>query len=79
MDALGPDLAAWMTDNYGAGSSWVDLGTYAVEICRKALQTYGSNRVVCFDFVHKENRSVAGSGDVRGRSLSCQERGLRHA
>ena len=26
---LGNDLAAWMTDNYGAGSSWVDLGTYA--------------------------------------------------
>ena len=26
---LGDDLAAWMTDNYGAGSSWVDLGTYA--------------------------------------------------
>ena len=24
---LGNDLAAWMTDNYGAGSSWVDLGT----------------------------------------------------
>ena len=31
LDALGPDLAAWMTDNYGAGSSWVDLGTYADE------------------------------------------------
>ncbi len=26
---LGSDLADWMTDNYGAGSSWVDLGTYA--------------------------------------------------
>ena len=26
---IGDDAAAWMTDNYGAGSSWVDLGTYA--------------------------------------------------
>ena len=26
---LGDDLASWMTENYGAGSSWVDLGTYA--------------------------------------------------
>ncbi len=26
---LGDDLASWMSDNYGAGSSWVDLGTYA--------------------------------------------------
>lgn len=26
---LGADKAAWMTDTYGAGSSWVDLGTYA--------------------------------------------------
>ena len=25
---LGNDMADWMTDNYGAGSSWVDLGTY---------------------------------------------------
>ena len=29
LDPLGADMAAWMTDNYGAGSSWVDLGTYA--------------------------------------------------
>ena len=26
---LGDGLASWMTENYGAGSSWVDLGTYA--------------------------------------------------
>ncbi len=26
---LGDDLASWMTNNYGAGSSWVALGTYA--------------------------------------------------
>ena len=26
---LGDDAAAWMTDNYGAGASWVALGTYA--------------------------------------------------
>ncbi|MEM9716144.1 MAG: ABC transporter substrate-binding protein [Pseudomonadota bacterium] len=26
---LGADAAAWMTANYGAGQSWVDLGTYA--------------------------------------------------
>ena len=26
---LGDDLAAWMTEKYGAGSSWVDLGTAA--------------------------------------------------
>ena len=25
---LGDELANWMTNNYGAGSSWVDLGTY---------------------------------------------------
>ncbi len=25
---LGNDLADWVKDNYGAGSSWVDLGTY---------------------------------------------------
>ena len=29
LDPLGSDLADWMTANYGAGSSWVDLGTYA--------------------------------------------------
>ena len=26
---IGNEAAAWMKDNYGAGSSWVDLGTYA--------------------------------------------------
>ena len=26
---LGDDMADWMAKNYGAGSSWVDLGTYA--------------------------------------------------
>ncbi|MEL6957737.1 MAG: ABC transporter substrate-binding protein [Pseudomonadota bacterium] len=26
---LGDDMAAWVGDNYAAGSSWVDLGTYA--------------------------------------------------
>jgi len=26
---LGDDKAAWMTENYGAGSSWAALGTYA--------------------------------------------------
>jgi len=26
---LGADKAEWMTNTYGAGSSWVDLGTYA--------------------------------------------------
>ncbi len=26
---IGQDLADWMTKNYGAGQSWVDLGTYA--------------------------------------------------
>ena len=26
---LGDDVAAWMIDNYAAGQSWVDLGTYA--------------------------------------------------
>ena len=25
---IGDEAAAWMKDNYGAGSSWVDLGTY---------------------------------------------------
>ena len=28
LSPLGADLANWMTNNYGAGSSWVDLGTY---------------------------------------------------
>ena len=28
---LSDDLASWTTDNYAAGSSWVDLGTYADE------------------------------------------------
>ena len=28
LSPLGSDLADWMTSNYGAGSSWVDLGTY---------------------------------------------------
>jgi len=28
---LGEDSAAWMTENYAAGPSWVDLGTYADE------------------------------------------------
>ena len=28
LSPLGADLADWMTNNYGAGSSWVDLGTY---------------------------------------------------
>ena len=26
---LGDDVAAWMADNYAAGQSWVDLGSYA--------------------------------------------------
>lgn len=26
---LGPEFAAWVTDNYAAGASWVDLGSYA--------------------------------------------------
>ena len=26
---LGPDAASWVADNYAAGQSWVDLGTYA--------------------------------------------------
>ena len=25
---LGDETAAWVKDNYGAGQSWVDLGTY---------------------------------------------------
>ena len=29
LSPLGSDLAAWMAENYGAGQSWVDLGTYA--------------------------------------------------
>ena len=28
---LGSDMAAWVNTNYAAGSSWVDLGTYADE------------------------------------------------
>ncbi len=26
---LGPDMASWVGENYAAGQSWVDLGTYA--------------------------------------------------
>lgn len=29
LSPLGPDMAAWVGENYAAGSSWVDLGTYA--------------------------------------------------
>ncbi len=29
LSPLGEDTAAWVTDNYAAGQSWVDLGTYA--------------------------------------------------
>ncbi len=29
LSPLGPDAASWVADNYAAGSSWVDLGTYA--------------------------------------------------
>jgi len=29
LSPLGDDAAAWMTENYGAGASWVALGTYA--------------------------------------------------
>ncbi len=28
LDPLGPDMAAWVGDNYAAGQSWVNLGTY---------------------------------------------------
>ena len=28
LSPLGDDLAGWMASNYGAGQSWVDLGTY---------------------------------------------------
>ena len=28
LSPLGDDLASWMASNYGAGQSWVDLGTY---------------------------------------------------
>ena len=32
---LGQQVADWMTTNYGAGQSWVDLGTYADETGKK--------------------------------------------
>lgn len=31
LSPLGADMAAWVGDNYAAGSSWVDLGTYSDE------------------------------------------------
>ena len=31
LSPLGDDMAQWVADNYAAGSSWVDLGTYADE------------------------------------------------
>ncbi len=36
---LGDDMASWVTDNFAAGQSWVDLGTYADEA--GADQFYG--------------------------------------
>ncbi|MGX9354203.1 ABC transporter substrate-binding protein [Roseobacteraceae bacterium S113] len=36
---LGDDMAGWVRDNYAAGQSWVDLGTYADE--NGADQMYG--------------------------------------
>ncbi len=39
LSPLGDDMAAWVGDNYAAGSSWVDLGTYADE--NGADQMYG--------------------------------------
>ena len=39
LSPLGDDAAAWVGDNYAAGSSWVDLGTYADE--NGADQFYG--------------------------------------
>ena len=31
LSPLGDEMGAWVNDNYAAGSSWVDLGTYADE------------------------------------------------
>jgi alpha-glucoside transport system substrate-binding protein len=39
LSPLGGDMAAWVGENYAAGSSWVDLGTYADE--NGADQMYG--------------------------------------
>lgn len=37
---LGDDAADWMRDNYGAGQSWVDLGTYADEDGRENFYAF---------------------------------------
>jgi alpha-glucoside transport system substrate-binding protein len=34
---LGPDVANWVKDNYAAGQSWVDLGTYSGPDGKKAF------------------------------------------
>lgn len=38
--SLGDDAADWMKDNYGAGQSWVDLGTYADENGREKFYAF---------------------------------------
>lgn len=37
LSPLGDDVADWVRDNYAAGQSWVDLGTYANDKGEKAL------------------------------------------
>ena len=37
---LGDDAATWMADNYAAGQSWVDLGTYAGKDGAKAFYAF---------------------------------------
>ena len=44
LSPLGSDLADWMSANYGAGSSWVDLGTYTGKDGKENSMVSPSNR-----------------------------------
>ena len=45
LSPLGSDLADWMSANYGAGSSWVDLGTYTGAEAKTAFMASPLSRI----------------------------------
>ena len=58
---LPEDMAAWVADNYAAGQSWVDLGTYADETGADQLFGYFYNvNVKSLVWYNPENFEDAG-------------------
>ncbi len=66
---LGDDVATFVKDNYGAGQSWVDLGTYK--------DTDGAEKFFAFPYnADLKSLVLVRAGEFRGSRLrSCQDLG----